>query len=83
MVNLWTKNTLHKKDLFDYLKFWAEQDTAELPSIEKWKKEHFPEASSWAVLQIDPRVFDSRAVAWIEDEVEQWIESRIEERDSV
>ena len=31
----------------------------------------------------DPNVFDSRAIAWIEDEVEQWIESRIEERDSV
>ena len=29
----------------------------------------------------DPNVFDSRAVAWIEDEVDQWIESRIEERD--
>ena len=29
----------------------------------------------------DPNVFDSRAIAWIEDEVEQWIESRIEERD--
>ena len=29
----------------------------------------------------DSNVFDSRAVAWIEDEVEQWIESRIEERD--
>ena len=29
-----------------------------------------------------PNAFDCRAVAWIEDEVEQWIESRIEERDS-
>ena len=29
----------------------------------------------------DPNAFDSRAVAWIEDEVEQWIDSRIEERD--
>ena len=29
----------------------------------------------------DPEAFDSRAVAWIEDEVEQWIESRIDERD--
>ena len=29
----------------------------------------------------DPEAFDSRAVAWIEEEVEQWIESRIEERD--
>jgi len=30
---------------------------------------------------VDPEAFDCRAVAWIEDEVEQWIESRIEERD--
>ena len=30
----------------------------------------------------NPEAFDSRAVAWIEDEVEQWIESRIEERNS-
>ena len=30
----------------------------------------------------DPNEFDSRAIAWIEDEVDQWIESRIEERDS-
>ncbi len=29
----------------------------------------------------DPNAFDCRAVAWIEDEVEQWIESIIEERD--
>ena len=31
----------------------------------------------------DPNAFDCRAVAWIEDEVEQWIDSRIDERDSV
>ena len=31
----------------------------------------------------DPEAFDSRAIAWIEDEVEQWIESRIEERDTI
>ncbi len=30
----------------------------------------------------DPTQFDSRAIAWIEDEVDQWVESRIEERDS-
>ena len=28
----------------------------------------------------DPNEFDSRAIAWIEDEVDQWIESRIEDR---
>ena len=31
----------------------------------------------------DPEAFDSRAVAWIEYEIDQWIESRIEERDSI
>ena len=29
----------------------------------------------------DPEAFDCRAVAWIEHEVDQWMESRIEERD--
>ena len=29
----------------------------------------------------DPEAFDSRAVTWIEHEVDQWMESRIEERD--
>ena len=29
----------------------------------------------------DSNAFDCRAIAWIEDEVEQWIDSRIEERD--
>ena len=43
----------------------------------------FPKSVKLGGPPIDPRVFDSRAVAWIEDEVEQWIESRIEERDSV
>ena len=31
----------------------------------------------------DHNVFDSRAVAWIEDEVDQWIESRIGDRDTI
>jgi prophage regulatory protein len=31
----------------------------------------------------DPNAFDCRAVAWIEDEVDEWIDSRIEKRDSV
>ena len=31
----------------------------------------------------DPNEFDSRAIAWIEDEVDQWIESKIEDRDTI
>ena len=30
----------------------------------------------------DHTKFDCRAIAWIEDEVDQWVISRIEERDS-
>ena len=43
----------------------------------------FPKSLKLGGPPIDPNVFDSRAIAWIEDEVEQWIESRIDERDSV
>jgi len=31
----------------------------------------------------DPNEFDSRAIAWLEAEVDQWIESRIEDRVSI
>ena len=40
----------------------------------------FPESVKLGGPPSDPTAFDSRAVAWIEDEVDQWIESRIEER---
>ena len=30
----------------------------------------------------DPTQFDSRAIAWIEEEIEKWVEDRIEDRDS-
>ena len=29
----------------------------------------------------DPNAFDCRAIVWIEEEVDQWMESMIEERD--
>ena len=46
----------------------------------KMEEGTFPRSVKLGGPPIDPRVFDSRAVAWIEDEVEQWMESRIEER---
>ena len=30
----------------------------------------------------DHTKFDSRAIAWIEDEIEKWVEDRIEDRNS-
>ena len=29
---------------------------------------------------IDPEAFDSRAIAWVEEEIDQWVEDRISER---
>ena len=42
----------------------------------------FPRSVKLGGPPIDPRVFDCRAVAWIEDEVDQWVEDRIEDRDT-
>ena len=39
----------------------------------------FPKSVKLGGPPIDPSAFDSRAVAWFEEEVEQWIKSRIEE----
>ena len=48
----------------------------------KMEDRSFPKSVKLGGPPKDPSIFDSRAVAWIEDEVEQWIESRIEERNS-
>jgi len=49
----------------------------------KMEDRSFPKSVKLGGPPIDPSVFDSRAVAWIEDEVDQWIESRIEDRDTI
>jgi len=43
----------------------------------------FPKSVKLGSPPLDPIAFDSRAIAWIEGEVDQWIESRIEQRDYV
>ena len=42
----------------------------------------FPKSIKLGGAPTNPCKFVCRAIAWIEDEVEQWIESRIEERNS-
>ena len=43
----------------------------------------FPKSLKLGGTPKDPNEFDSRAIAWIEDEVDQWIESKIEDRDTI
>ena len=43
----------------------------------------FPKCLKLDGAPAEPNKFDCRAIAWIEDEVDQWIEDRIEKRYSV
>ena len=47
----------------------------------KMKEGSFPRCIKLGGPLEDPNAFDSRAIAWIEDEVEQWMATRIKERD--
>ena len=49
----------------------------------KMEEGSFPKSLKLGGPPKDPNIFDSSAVAWIEDEVDQWIESRIEDRVSI
>ena len=40
----------------------------------------FPKSLKLGGPHKDPRAFDCRAVAWIEDEIDQWVDARIEAR---
>ena len=51
------------------------------PSIyRKMEDGSFPKSLKLGGPPKNPNEFDSRAIAWIEEEVDQWIESRIEAR---
>ena len=43
----------------------------------------FPKSLKWGGPPKDPNEFDSRAVAWVEDEINHWIEDRIDERHTI
>ena len=49
----------------------------------KMKEGTFPKGLKLGGPLKDPSKFDNRAIGWIEDEVDQWIEDRIEERQNI
>jgi len=49
----------------------------------KMEEGSFPKSVKLGGPLRDPSLFDCRAIAWIEDEIDQWIESRICERDNI
>ena len=48
----------------------------------KMEKGEFPKCLKLGAPMEDLTQFDSRAIAWIENEVDQWVDSRIGERDA-
>ena len=48
----------------------------------KMEKGEFPKCLKLGPPMEDLTQFDSRAIAWIENEVDQWVHSRIGERDA-
>ena len=46
----------------------------------KMEEGSFPKSVKLGNPLEDPDAFDCRAVAWIEDEIDGWVESRIQER---
>ena len=48
----------------------------------KMEEGAFPKSLKLGGPPKDPSIFDSRAIAWIEDEIDQWVEDRIDERHS-
>ena len=48
----------------------------------KMEEGTFPKSLKLGGPPLDPDTFDCRAIGWIEHEVDQWVESIIEERDS-
>ena len=49
----------------------------------KMEEGTFPKSLKLGGPPKDASIFDSRAIAWIEDEVDQWVEDRIEERQNI
>ena len=49
----------------------------------KMKEGTFPKGLKLGGPLKDPTKFDNRAIGWIEDEVDHWIEARIDERHTI
>ena len=57
-----------------------DDDVHEVPILKLKEEGTFPKSLKLGGPPKDPSTFDSRAIGWIEDEVDQGVESIIEER---
>jgi prophage regulatory protein len=80
MDKLEQKNNKPKNKLIRFPEVMSRTGYGRTSIYRKMEDGSFPKSLKLGGPPKDPNVFDSRAIAWIEDEVDQWIESRIEDR---
>jgi prophage regulatory protein len=83
MDQLEQKNNKPKNKLIRFPEVMSRTGYGRTSIYRKMEDGSFPKSLKLGGPPIDPNEFDSRAIAWIEDEVDQWIESRIENRDTI
>jgi prophage regulatory protein len=80
MDKLDQKNNKPKNKLIRFPEVMSRTGYGRTSIYRKMEDGSFPKSLKLGGPPKDPNVFDSRAIAWIENEVDQWIESRIEDR---
>ena len=80
MDKLEQKNNKPKNKLIRFPEVMSRTGYGRTSIYRKMEDGSFPKSLKLGGPPKDPNKFDSRAIAWIEDEVDQWIESRIEDR---
>ena len=81
MDKLEQKNNKPKNSLIRLSEVMSRTGYGRTSIYRKMEDGSFPRSVKLEGPPIAPEAFDCRAVAWIEHEVDQWMESRIEERD--
>ena len=80
MDKLEQKNNKPKNKLIRFPEVMSRTGYGRTSIYRKMEDGSFPKSLKLGGPPKDPNGFDSRAIAWIEDEVDQWIESRIKDR---
>ena len=75
-----TKNTKTKHRFIRLSEVMSRTGYGRTSIYRKMEDGSFPNSLKLGGPPKDPNEFDSRAIAWIEEEVDQWIESRIQDR---
>ena len=83
MDKLEQKNNKPKNSLIRLSEVMSRTGYARTSIYRKMKDGSFPKSLKLGGPPKDPSIFDSSAVGWIEDEVDQWVEDRIEGRDTI